>query len=80
MPHILWACKKLIRVLTDKSKYSRLSGNLKFCIELRMKFREVNKFTKFEQNKCLRPYSDMNTKQRTKAERQNQETRSNCMN
>ena len=56
--------RKLISNLCDKVKYVVHYKNLKYYLSLSMKLKKIHRILKFKQKKCLKVFTDFNTKKR----------------
>ena len=60
--------EKLLLTLRDKKEYILHCKNLKLYLKLGMKLRKIYRVLEFEQNDFLKPYIELNTELRKKAE------------
>ena len=57
-------CKKLVCNLFNKKKYVAHINTLKQALNHGLEFKKIHRVIEFNQELCLKPYIDMNTKLR----------------
>ena len=60
-------CKKLVCNLRNKKKYVVHIRSLKQALDYGLKLKKIHRIIEFNQEACLKPYIDMNTKLRKAA-------------